>query len=82
MAPDVVARLRVEADRRFIEKKNSRLMQQRSRNFEPALHAAGKRFHEVLFSVRKPDEINQHVDPLDSLRARDAVENSVQVHVS
>ena len=43
--PELVAALRVEAERGLVQKENLRRVQQSAGDFEPPLHAAGKRLH-------------------------------------
>ena len=79
--PQPVARLRVEAHRRLVEKQDARVMHQRARNFEPALHAGGKRADQPLAPLRELDQ-RQHVGDARPPRCgRDAVDEAVEVEV-
>ena len=79
--PDVVAGLRIEANGRLIEEKDSRFVEQRAGNLEAPLHAAGIGFHEVVPAVPQLDEFEEGVHPLLALAGGHAVENAVNLHV-
>jgi hypothetical protein len=46
--PDLVASFDVHADGRLIENEELRIVQQRARNREPALHSSGEMTHHVM----------------------------------
>ena len=48
VAPDVLARLRIEADRRFVQEENPGRMEQAARDLKPPLHPAGERAHQAV----------------------------------
>ena len=46
--PHALARLRIEADGRLVEKQDAGIVHQRARDLEPPLHAGGERAHQPL----------------------------------
>ena len=51
-----IAALRIDADRRFVEQQNVRVMHQRTGDIEPALHAAGKGRGFVVGAIGEADQ--------------------------
>ena len=49
--PELIAALRIEAERRLVEKQDLRRVQESARDLEPPLHAAGER----LDAARRAD---------------------------
>ena len=64
VAPDGVARLRVEADRRLVEEQHRRMVQQAAGDLQPPFHAAGEGAHQRLAPLRQPDDAEHLVHPL------------------
>ena len=59
--PDDVPRLRVEAGRRLVEQQHLRLVDERARDREAALHAARQRLDLVVRALGELDELEQLV---------------------
>ena len=53
---DCIAALRIDADRRFVEQEDVRVVQQAGGQIEPALHPAAERLDAVASTIGKPDE--------------------------
>ena len=68
--PDHVPGLRVEARRRLVEEHQVRLVDQRSRHREPALHAARQRLDLVVGALGELDEVEELLRPPAGLPAR------------
>ena len=81
VSPKLIAALRVEAERRLVEKQDFRRVQKSARNFQPPLHAARKCLHEVVFALPQLEELQQKFRALLSHFARHVVERAVQFHV-
>ena len=81
VAPNVVAGLRIEADRRLVEKKNFRLVQQSSSNFQAPLHAARIALHEIVPAVPEFHQLQKLLDARLSFAANRRRRDAVQVHI-
>ena len=79
--PDVISRLRVEAERRLVEEENPGRVKERAGDLEPALHAAGEGLGEAVLPVPEADEFQGRLDARGLLASRDAVEYGVKLHV-
>jgi len=79
--PKLIARLRVKAESRLVEKYDLRRMQKPARDFQTPPHAAGKRLHEILAAIPQLEHAQQPVDALAASLVRDAIQNAVEVHV-
>ena len=58
-----------------------RLVQQRSRDFQPPLHAAGESFHQALSAIFESHKVQEHGDAFGPFRRGYGVEDSVQIHI-
>ena len=70
--PDGVASLRVEPGRRLVQQQQVRIVDERARDREPALHSARERLHAVICSLVQLDEFEQLIRALAQLAARQA----------
>ena len=69
VAPDRVAADRVEAGRRLVEEDDARAVDERGREVEAALHAAGVGLHAAVGGVLEVDDAQQVVDARRRSRA-------------
>ena len=69
---DVVARLRVDADGRLVEKDDLRIVNEGDGHVEPPLHAAGVGFHAVAAAVLEAGELQGPGDALLQPVARES----------
>ena len=81
LVPQRGARLDVEAGRRLVEEEDARVVQQREREVEAALHAAGVRRGLAVGGVDEADALEQLVAARRALGARDALQAALQAHV-
>ena len=81
VGPELIAGLRIEAERGLVEKKNFGSVQQTARDFESALHASGKFLHEFVAAIPQLEKLEQSLDALDAYFARHMVEDAVKIHV-
>src|SRR5690606_18508812 len=79
--PDAGARLRVQADCRFVKEQDTRVVDQRAGDFQAPLHAAGQLPDQAALPVGQLDDIQQFADPLAPLGARNAVDLPVELKV-
>ena len=79
--PDIIARLRIEACRRLVQKQDRRRVQQPASDLEAPLHAAGKRLDQVVLAVPQLDELHQVLDFGRRFSARHSIEPRVKEHV-
>ena len=81
LRPERVAALRVEAGRRLVEKEDARLVDQRQREVETALHPARVGLHFAVGGLREPDALEQRFASLPALRLGHAVQRRLQAQV-
>ena len=74
-------RLRVETGRRLVQEHQLRLVHERSRDRQPALHPARERIDSGLAAVGELDELEQLVDSPADLVAWEAEEAAVDLEV-
>jgi len=60
--PQPAARLRIEADRRLVEKQHAGVMDEGTSNLQPPLHAGRERAHQAVAPLRKLDHMQHLVD--------------------
>ena len=75
------ARLRIEADRRLVEKQHAGFVDEGAGDLEPPLHAGRKRAHQAVAPVGKLDELQQFVDAAAAPRARHAIDEAMEIEV-
>src|SRR5207302_10585627 len=80
-SPELVAALRVEAERGLVEKDDLRRVQQAARDLEAPLHAAGEALDQIVAAVPQLEELQQALHTLAAELARRAVEHSVQIQI-
>src|ERR1700687_767368 len=68
-----IAALRIDTDRRLIEQKNLRIVQQGRRQIQTPLHASAERFHFVAGAIRESHQVQDVVDCLFCFRAGERV---------
>ena len=82
--PDDVARLRVETGRRLVEQQHVRVVHERARDRQAALHAAGERLDGVVCALGQLHEFEQLVRTHAQLLAGEtevaAVDDEVLAH--
>ena len=81
VAPDVLARLRVEADRRLVEEEDARAMEKAAGYLQAALHAAGVRLDDGVAPVPKLDDAQHLFDAARPLVAGHVVDVAVEAQV-
>ena len=81
MRPQLVAALRIKAQRGLVEKENLRRMQKAARNFQPPLHAAGEFLHLVVAPLPQLEELQQFFRSLVADLVRHVIEHAVDFHV-
>ena len=57
--PQLIAALRIEAQRRLVQKQDLRRVQQPARDLQPPLHASGKLLHLVVAPVPQLEQLQQ-----------------------
>ena len=68
--PQLVAALRVEAERRLVEEQDLRRVQKAAGNLEPPLHPAGELLDRRVPAVPQLEQLEERLGPLVSGRAR------------
>ena len=68
--PELIAALRIEAERRLVEKQDLGRVQQAARDLEAPLHAARELLHERVAAVPQLEQLQQPLDPLVRGRLR------------
>src|SRR5881398_138124 len=81
VGPHLIAALRIEAERRLVEKQYLRRVQQPAGNLEPALHAAGERLDQVIAPLPQLEHPQQGFAPLPPRVPWHVVQHAVDVHV-
>ena len=81
MRPELVAALRIEAERGLVEKEDLRRVQKSARNLQPPLHAAGELLHLIFAPIPQLEELQQFLGPLAANFVRHMVEHAVDFHV-
>src|SRR5438093_1089431 len=79
--PHLIAALRIEAERRLVEKQYLRRVQQPTGDLEAAFHAAGERLHQVIAPLVQFEHPQQHFTPRPPGVPRHVVQHPVDVHV-
>src|SRR5437879_13747946 len=74
VAPDVAARLRVEADGRLVEEEDSRRVEEAAGDLEAPLHAARERLHDAAPALPQPNHVEHLAHAVAELALRYAVE--------
>ena len=81
LVPERGAALDVEAGRRLVQEQDARLVDQRQREVEPALHAAGVAADLAVGCLGQPDPVDQLVAAALRLGLGDPVHPGLQAHV-
>src|SRR5467141_2089035 len=81
VGPHLIATLRIEAERRLVEKQYLRRVQQPARDLEPAFHATGERLHQVIAPLPQLEHPQQDFTPLPPGVPRHVVQHPMDVHV-
>ena len=81
LVPQVGAARGVQAGRRLVEEQHARVMDERERKIQPALHAAGVAADLAVGRVRQPDALEQLVAARAPLGLRHALQRRLQAHV-
>ena len=81
VGPELVAGLRIEAERGLVEEQDFGRVQQAAGDLQAALHAAGELLHWIVAAVPELEQLEQPFDALLADLARDFVEDAVEVHV-
>ncbi len=81
LLPERGAALWVEARGRLVEEENRRIVDQRQREIEAALHAAGVRSDLAVGGVREPDAVEQRLLKAPASVTLDAVQRRLQPEV-
>ena len=81
VGPELVAGLRIEAERGLVEKQDLGRVQESAGDFQAALHASGKCLDVIVPAFPELEQFQQLFDALRALLARDLVEHGVQFHV-
>src|SRR5436309_14142311 len=81
VGPHLIAALRIEAERRLVEKQYLRRVQQPTGDLEAALHATGERLHQVIAPLPQLEHSEQRLAPRSSDLTRHMVQHAVDIHV-
>ena len=81
LVPDGAAGLRVEADGGLVEDQDGRIVDQRARDLEAPLHAAGERADDRVAHAGEADPRELLLGSVAALAARDAEDGAVEVEV-
>src|SRR5271170_4400187 len=81
IAPHVVTRLRIEAERRLVEENDFRMMQQPARDLEATLHASRKFLNQAILPIPQLNKSKELLNPLAPEFFLDAIQNTVKFHV-
>ena len=81
MCPKLIPRLRIQAQRRLIQKQNLRRVQKRARNFQPPLHAAREQLHLIVAPLPQFERAQQLLRARQTQLARHVIQHAVQLHV-
>src|SRR5213596_2540416 len=81
VGPHLIAALRIEAERRLVEKQYLRCVQQPTGDLETAFHATGERLHQVIAPLPQLEHPQQGFTPLPPGVPRHVVQHPVDVHV-
>ncbi len=79
--PQLIPRLRIQSERRLVEKQDSRRVKQTACNLEPAFHPARKLLHRSVAPIPQLEQLEQQLDPFTPNLARHVIQHAVQVHV-
>src|SRR6266436_1339049 len=79
--PHLIAALRIEAERRLVEKQHLRGVQQPAGDLEPPLHPARERLHEIPAPLPQLEHREQGLRPFPPDLARHVIQDAVDVHV-
>ena len=66
LRPELVARLRVEAERRLVEKDDFGRVEQAARDFQTPPHAAGELLDRIVAAVPELEQLQQAFDAFDA----------------
>src|SRR6185437_5330267 len=79
--PELIAALRVEAERGLVEEEDGGRVQEAAGDLEAALHAAGEGLDVAVLALPQLEGLEQKLDALGAQLARDVVEDAVEVHI-
>ncbi len=81
MRPELVAALRIEPKRGFVEEENLRRVQKAAGDLETALHAAGEFLHLIVAAIPQFEELEQFFCALATNLAGHVIEHAMDLHV-
>src|SRR5271170_5856207 len=79
--PEIASRAGIEAGSGLIEQQHSGMMQQSLGQFDAALHAAGKSFHELFGAIGEADAAEDFLNPVLQGGAAQTVEMSLMPEI-
>jgi hypothetical protein len=81
LRPQLVARLRIETERRLVEEQDLRRVQESARDLQTPLHPAREVLDRVVLPLPEFEDLQELFGPLVPRRARHAVQDAVELHV-
>src|SRR5688572_9568424 len=81
VCPQLIAALRIESERRLVEKQDLRRMQQAARDLETPLHSTRKGLHVRVLPFPQLEQLEQQLNAFSADATRHVIQHAVQLHV-